>query len=323
MADNDISGYFKWDPAKALYDVSIEGSRFNAEPIMDIIFNPSLNGETPSLPNFKLSGLVDEVSMYNDIVMQQSIINTYFLDNKMIDFKFDGKLGKDKNMSILIEADDELAALQNLSLNTNDAGQSLRGLDLFANGDQGDLVVEAEMTRLDKGYSIIGTIDAKNFSVASSKVFNKLLKEKEFSKAQEELAATGLSFSSFHSEFTQYDDVITFKSGNANGPTLGVTLEGYVDNKFNDISIDGTIIPIYELNSLFSNIPLIGPILAGDKGEGVFAATYKMTGTTLNPDVNINPLMVLAPGFFRKIFSAIGGNNRNKFEVREEVKLSE
>jgi len=323
MADNDISGYFKWDPAKALYDVSIGGSRFNAEPIMDIIFNPSLNGETPSLPNFKLSGLVDEVSMYNNIVMQQSIINTYFLDNKMIDFKFDGKLGTDKNMSILIEAGDELAALQNLSLNTNDAGQSLRGLDLFTNGDQGDLVVEAEMTRLDKGYSIIGTIDAKNFSVASSKVFNKLLKEKEFSKAQEELAATGLSFSSFHSEFTQYDDVITFKSGNANGPTLGVTLEGYVDNKFNDISIDGTIIPIYELNSLFSNIPLIGPILAGDKGEGVFAATYKMTGTTLNPDVNINPLMVLAPGFFRKIFSAIGGNNRNKFEVREEVRLLE
>ena len=79
MADNDISGYFKWNPAKALYDVSIEGSRFNAEPIMDIIFNPSLNGETPSLPNFKLSGLFDEVSMYNDIVMQQSIINTYFL----------------------------------------------------------------------------------------------------------------------------------------------------------------------------------------------------------------------------------------------------
>jgi hypothetical protein len=48
-----------------------------------------------------------------------------------------------------------------------------------------------------------------------------------------------------------------------------------------------------------------------------------MTGTTLDPDVNINPLMVLAPGFLRKIFSAIGGNNKNKPASREEASLLE
>ncbi len=324
MTDNDISGYFKWDQTKALYDVSIKGRRFNAEPIMDMIFNPPIAGAALSLPNFKLSGLVDEVLMYNDIMMQKTNVQTYFLDNQMIDFEYSGKLGSDKNMSIIIvPADDLLAVPQRLTLKTSDAGQGLRGLDLFKNGDRGDLVVEAAMIRMDKGYSIIGTIDATDFGVANSKAFNKLLKEKEFAKAQEELEANGLSFSSFHSEFTQYDDVITFKSGNANGPTLGVTLEGYVDTKFNEISVDGTIIPIYELNSLFSNIPLIGPILAGNKGEGVFAATYNMTGTTLDPDVNINPLMVLAPGFLRKIFSAIGGNNKNKSTSREEASLLE
>lgn len=324
MADNDFSGLFEWDPDTRLYQVSIKGDRFNAVPMMDIVFAPPVEGEEADLPDFNLAGSVANVAMYNDVVMQETTVLTGYLDNQVVDFGYIGKWGEDKNMSILIATmDDDLTAPQKLTLKTSDAGQALRSLDFFTSGDQGDLLVEAEMIRMDKGYSLKGTIEADNFSVANSKAFSELLKEKEFAKAQEELEANGLSFSSFDSEFTQYDDVLTILSGSAKGPTLGVTLDGYVDSKFDEISVGGTIIPAYGLNSLLSNIPLIGTILAGGKGEGVFAATYNMTGTIEDPDVNINPLMALAPGILRKIFGAIGGSGSTEPTAREEAEQIE
>ena len=39
----------------------------------------------------------------------------------------------------------------------------------------------------------------------------------------------------------------------------------------------------------------------GGKNGGIIAATYAMKGSTDNPNVFINPLSVLAPGFLRSI----------------------
>lgn len=309
-SDHDFTGLFEWDNPNRLYQVSIKGDEFNAVPIMDIILNP-VNGEDDAdLPDFNLAGSIENVSMYNDVIMEETTVLAGYLGNEVVDFGYSGKWNDDRNLSILIASnDDATSPIQRLTLQTNDAGQALRALDFFTSGDQGDLLIEADMQKLEKGFSMEGTIEAEKFTIADSKVFSELLEAKEFAKAQEELEKNGLSFESFDSDFVQYDDVLTFTSGSAKGPTLGVTVDGFVDQKYNDISLGGTIIPAYGLNSLLSNIPLLGTILAGGKGEGVFAATYNMSGSVDDPDVNINPLMALAPGILRKIFGAIGGGN--------------
>ncbi len=319
MPDQNFSGLFEWDDENRLYQVSIKGNQFNAVPIMDIVLGPKVEGEATELPDFNLAGSVANVSMYNDVEMKEATVLTGYVADEVIDFGFGGKWGEDKNLSILIASTEDIDAPQKLTLQTNDAGQALRALDFFTSGDRGELLIEADMRPLEKGYSLNGTISAEKFSVANSKAFNELLKEKEFAKAQEELEKNGLSFESFESEFTQYDEILTFVSGSAKGPTLGVTLDGYIDQKFDEISIGGTIIPAYGINSFLSNIPLLGTILAGGKGEGVFAATYNMAGSIEDPDVKINPLMALAPGIFRKIFGAIGGGGDNTPTAREEA----
>jgi hypothetical protein len=323
MADMDFSGLFEWDYENALYQVSIRGDRFNAVPLMDIILGPTEEGEEADLPDFNLAGSMDNVAMYNDAILHEASVLAGYLDNEVIDFGYMAKMGEDKNLSIIIASAEDLSAPQRLTLTTNDAGQSLRALDFFTSGDQGDLFIDAQMTKMEKGYSLMGIIRAEKFTVANSTAFSELLKEKEFAKAQEELEENGLSFETFESDFEQYDDVLKFMAGSAKGPTIGVTLDGYVDQKFDEVSLDGTIIPAYGLNSLLSNIPLIGTIIAGGKGEGVFAATYSMTGTVDDPVVSINPLMALAPGILRKIFGAIGDAGGDAPTAREEAEQTE
>lgn len=324
MQGHDFSGLFEWDYENAMYQVSVKGEQFNAVPLMDIIFAPLDEGqEGADLPDFNLSGSIEAVAMYNDIIVRDASVITGYINNEVIDFGYMAKWGEDKNLSIIIASDEDLTNLeQKLTLNTNDGGNALRALDFFTSGDQGILFIDADMIKMDKGYTLKGNIKAEDFTVADSKVFSELLKEKEFAKAQEELAQNGLSFDSFEGSFEQYDEIFRVSSGSAKGPTLGVTLDGYVDQKYDEISLEGTIIPAYGINSFLGNIPLLGTILTGGKDEGIFAATYNMKGTIDEPEVKINPLMALAPGIFRKLFGAIGGSN-NSPTAREEAENAE
>jgi len=61
-------------------------------------------------------------------------------------------------------------------------------------------------------------------------------------------------------------------------------------------------VPIYHSNSVISAIPLIGDILTGGEGGGLFAFTYTIRGSFADPSVSVNPLSVLAPGFLRRLF---------------------
>jgi hypothetical protein len=68
------------------------------------------------------------------------------------------------------------------------------------------------------------------------------------------------------------------------------------------LDIQGTIVPAYTLNSIIGNIPLLGSLLLGGEGQGLFAANYRATGSAADPQVSVNPLSALTPGFLRRLF---------------------
>ncbi|GIX14373.1 MAG: hypothetical protein KatS3mg118_2332 [Paracoccaceae bacterium] len=57
------------------------------------------------------------------------------------------------------------------------------------------------------------------------------------------------------------------------------------------LDLAGVFSPAYLLNSLLGEVPLIGPILTGRRGEGVFGFSYRVTGSATNPEVRVNPLL--------------------------------
>ena len=311
MPEMDFSSLFEWDNDNKLYQVSLTAKEFNAVPIMDLVLTDTVDEEVETLPDFTFAGSIENIHMRNDITMNDASIITGYKAGNILDFGFQSRWQGNKNLSIIIASgDNENTEIQKLTLNTNDGGQALRGLDFFTSADQGTLNIQADMIKKEMGTSIKGKINAEQFRVANTKAFSELLKEKELAKAQEELKKNGLSFEKFTADFEQYNGVMMLTSGTAKGPTIGITVDGYVDQKYDDISLNGTIIPAYGINSLVSNIPLLGTILAGGKGEGIFAATYNMSGKIDDPKVNINPLMALAPGIFRKIFGVLGSSNK-------------
>ena len=92
------------------------------------------------------------------------------------------------------------------------------------------------------------------------------------------------------------------EAARASGPSIGITTDGYVDRANDQIALQGAIAPLYGLNGVLGAIPLLGNVLVSKKGEGVFGITYRATGNADEPQVSVNPLAMLAPGIFRRVF---------------------
>ena len=70
----------------------------------------------------------------------------------------------------------------------------------------------------------------------------------------------GVSFSRLRAEFTRQNGQLTIREGVVKGPTIGGTIEGSIDYPGNQVRMSGTFVPMYGLNNMFGQIPIVGPV---------------------------------------------------------------
>ena len=117
------------------------------------------------------------------------------------------------------------------------------------------------------------------------------------------LAGNGIAFDELNGDFTYVNDVLTLGKVAANGTAVGVTANGSIDLAKSEIRLAGSIVPIYALNSALGVIPILGDLLVGEEGGGIFAPTYTIEGDLNEPDVDVNPLSTFVPGVFRNLIT--------------------
>jgi hypothetical protein len=82
---------------------------------------------------------------------------------------------------------------------------------------------------------------------------------------------------------------------------VGATMDGVLDYASNEVRLRGTFVPLFGLNNMFGQIPIVGLFLGGDK-EGLVGITFEVVGPPGSPVLRVNPLSPLAPGLVRKVF---------------------
>ena len=221
-----------------------------------------------------------------------------------------GGLPGGKSVSLNFAPDAE--GRQRLDFATDDAGALLRALDVL------DTVVGGQLTISGKSKTPDGPLkadaDMRSYRLVRARTMAKLLKEARFDEINTLLGGEGIPFDRFTGKFTYDGDVIEVERARAYGAALGITAKGRIDFAADKVDIEGTIVPAYLVNRLVGEIPLIGPLIAGGKGEGLFAATYKARGPIDDPSISVNPLAALAPGFLRGIFNMFDGGGEEGSE---------
>jgi hypothetical protein len=192
-----------------------------------------------------------------------------------------------------------------LSLFTSDAGALLEALDQTKRVQGGELTLDATITRQRPDVAAEGTLVADSFTLLDAPVLARLLTLASLRGIGDVLGGRGIAFDELNVPFRLADGVLRLNRGRMSGSQLGLTFEGEINIETERLDLNGTIVPIYTINRIIGEIPVIGDFLTGSEGEGAFAATFTMTGEFAQPEIRVNPLSVLAPGFIRDLISGI------------------
>ena len=190
----------------------------------------------------------------------------------------------------------------NMVIVGDDAGEVLRRGSYYKNGYGGNFKASILYENKKK---ISGSLKIENFRIKNAPVLAQIISSASIIGLLDNLNGNGLLFTKIEGSFDYVDRKLALKEGVAVGPSLGLTMSGYEKYglKGNTVNVNGLVSPVYIINGVVKTIPLIGKVLGGDKGEGVFGVSYTVKGNSSNPTVLVNPLSILTPGVFRKIFN--------------------
>ncbi len=152
------------------------------------------------------------------------------------------------------------------------------------------------------GRPLNGSAEIEEFRMHNAPVLGKLLQAMTLYGLVEVMQGSGLGFSRLVAPFRLTDDALDLSDVRAFSSSLGLTAKGRIDLAAQRIDMQGTIVPAYFFNSLLGNIPLVGKLFSPERGGGLFAASYGLSGALNDPQVSINPLTALTPGFLRGLF---------------------
>jgi hypothetical protein len=190
-----------------------------------------------------------------------------------------------------------------LRIDTNDMGAAAKLLGVSDNIVGGSFVVIGKAEDLGDQRVYSGIADGEKYKVVHAPLIARVLSVASFTAVNSLLSGEGIPFDRLAAKYTFSNGKLSVTDAKAVGGAIGINVSQAVLNlKADTIDLSGTLAPAYTINSLLGRIPLLGDLLVGGDGQGVFAVNFRIRGPTDEPKVSVNPLGIMAPGIVRKLF---------------------
>ena len=223
-------------------------------------------------------------------------------------FTLSGKVGRDTPVTADLRGGRGQGGREVVYLQTNDAGAFLRFADVTNKVFGGQMVVAMEPP-MSEPTAREGLINVRDFTVKGMDQLDRV------AAGGPHGIQNGVSFTALRAEFTRQNGALTIRDGVVKGPLIGATIEGSIDYPANQVRMSGTFVPMYGLNNIFGQLPVIGLFLGGGSNEGLIGVTYEVVGTPSAPVMRVNPISAMAPGVLRKIFEFNTGKQNAPIEL--------
>lgn len=214
-------------------------------------------------------------------------------------FSLNAKLGRDT--ALLGDFRGRGSGREYIFLETKDAGALFRFTDSYPRMMGGQMWVAMDPpTTIPTAQE--GILSISDFSVRGEAALDRVAGAPN---AQRD----GVRFSRMRAEFTRMPGRLEIRDGVVQG-NIGATIDGQIDYLADEMHLRGSFVPLYQLNNMFGQLPIVGFILGGSN-EGLLGVTYEVVGSPSAPRLNVNPLSAVAPGLLRKFFEYRGTDNNN------------
>lgn len=319
-AANDFS--FRAGPAEdAALRMEVSGRRFDARSVLAALLSGDPDDEKgeaeteeviasePLLTAARANDPLRRMSLTADIDEAIGHHDTLFTDVSLKMVQVEGQLwslnvaaiGDEGSPVSIIIGPDSTGARRLVGFSA-DAGAILRALDFTRSVRGGAFAVNGTYDDSKPGSPLSGTLSIDKFRIVDAPVLANILTLGSLTGISDTMRGDGIFFEKLELPFAFTEARIHMKEARMSGPAIGLTASGQIDRAEDLLDIEGTLVPAYTINSFLGQVPVLGPLIVGREGEGVFAITYGVRGKTDDPTVIVNPLSAIAPGFLRRIF---------------------
>ena len=177
-----------------------------------------------------------------------------------------------------------------LDLESLDAGGAMRDAGLLRKAKGG--FMDLQLTPAEGGWN--GDLKISSVRIKDAPQIAQLLSAVSIIGLPDQLDGKGIFFDTIDGKFNLKNELFTIYESSAVGPSLGMSLDGYVNTNSKQLDLQGVLSPFYMLNG-------IGAILTR-RGEGLIGFNFTLRGATEAPEAAVNPLSFFTPGMFREIF---------------------
>ena len=211
-------------------------------------------------------------------------LNSFANFNDMTTFFHEIKINKANNKEIILSSDKAKPFLSSYNF--------LKGLE------KGTLNVKRQIINKDLS---ITEININNFYLKEMPILTNILSIASLTGALDILEGKGIFFKEAYLKYELYKNELKIIECYGTGPSLGFIIEGRVGSD-DFISLKGNLAPANMINNIVRGIPVIGKVLSGKKGDGIFGASFKIKG---NKDLQteVNPIKTLTPRFIQRLLS--------------------
>jgi hypothetical protein len=286
--------------------ITIAGGQIDATPLLEaenpVKPAPEALANKPTQPFELRAATLDKVIVGPGRALTNVAVtlrhDSYYWDRILLDATLPG--GTSLGVRYKARADRR----HDLEIVSADAGDLLRTFDVTDKVRGGRLQISGIATDDAPDRPLAGTAEITDFRLTKTPFLVRLLSIATLTGLIDVLTGEGFQFDRFRADFNKTAGRLAVSGGRASGPSLGFTGDGYIDLDRSALDMRGTIVPVYLLNNLLGKIPVIGNLLIGGNGQGLFAVTYRASGALDEPTLSVNPLTALAPGFLRNLFQA-------------------
>ena len=298
IGDDDIAGHVARRPEGG-WRVELHGPRLDLTHWLNDSGNDSLSRRSATDPPLLIDARLGRLTLGPRRQVRDLSARLFREGDNWQSARIDARFVNGHELSLRFGSEAEKRGVRFLS---DDLGSTLSLLDVTENIVGGRVAITGEVFDAAGKRVLRGHVDGDGYNLIRAPGLAKVLSLTSLNAIGSLLAGSGIPFTTLHGDFAYSEDRLVFENLLAYGGALGVTANGLVELGLHQLDIQGTIVPAYMLNSIIGNVPVLGSLLLGGEGQGLFAANYRATGSAADPQISVNPLSALTPGFLRRLF---------------------
>ncbi|MEM9013900.1 MAG: AsmA-like C-terminal domain-containing protein [Pseudomonadota bacterium] len=289
-------------------EITAIGDHINAAPAIQSVFKGAAQSNAGANKEgwgagIRLNARIDEMRLREGVTHANTSFDLWLDKEKVQTLAYSASDIEGAPVTVELvqnsQSDDDARIIKAQS---GDLGRLLLGIFGFGavEGGRGELEI---LWPRDNEKALSGTLSAWDLIIVDAPLVARIFAAGSLNGLNDLLNGEGIDLSSAWGAFSFKEGVISIPEARVVGPSIGMSAEGAANlSDGGRINLTGAIAPLYSVNSALGAAPVIGDILVGKKGEGVFAVAYSVTGQTGSPTIRVNPLSALTPGIFRNLF---------------------